>query len=337
MRGSSRGFSAFVLASVFTAASITLGLVSASPLRAAAATSSVPPVVSSDTHHDTSRPLHSYKPGTTRTTTHTVKHKAPGPQGPRSADTSGGLAPSANAPAANNNFDGVPDNSGVIPSDSTGAAGTTQFFEIVNAQIAVYNKSGGLLLGPENTNTLWSGFGGSCQSNNDGDGTVQWDTLSQRWVVEQLEVSTQPFYVCVAVSTSADATGSWNRYSFQYADFPDYPKLGVWPDGYYLTVNRFNASGTTGLGEETCALNRAAMLTGAAASSQCFSLNSSGENTVLPATLNGTTPPAAGTPEWLVGISPTTSNALAYWQLHVDWNTPANSTLSAKQSLASRS
>ena len=318
---------------VFVAGTIALGFAPASSVAASAATTAAPVVVGSDSHHDTSRPLHSYKATTTKATSHPAKHGPPGPQGPPTADTSGGTTPSVNAPAATNNFDGTPDNSGVIPSDDTGAAGTTQYFEIVNSQIAVYSKSGGLLLGPENTNTLWSGFGGSCQTNNDGDGTVQFDTLSQRWVVEQLEVSAQPFFICVAVSTSADATGSWNRYSFQYADFPDYPKLGVWPDGYYLTVNRFNAAGTAGLGEETCALNRASMLTGAAASTQCFSLNSSGENTVLPATLNGTTPPAAGAPEWLVGISPTVSNALAYWQLHIDWNTPANSALSAQTNL----
>ena len=316
----------------FAAGSVALGFAPASSVTASAATSSAP-VVGSDAHHDTSRPLRSYAATTTRSTSHPAKHGPPGPEGPPAADTSGGSTPTANAPAATNNFDGTPDNSGVIPSDDTGAAGSTQFLEIVNSQIAVYSKTGGLLLGPENTNTLWSGFGGSCQTYNDGDGTVQWDTLSQRWVVEQLEVSAQPFFICVAVSTSADATGTWNRYSFQYTNFPDYPKLGVWPDAYYLTVNQFNAAGTTGLGEETCALNRASMLTGAAASTQCFFLNSSGENTVLPATLNGTTPPAAGAPEWLVGISPTTANALAYWQLHVDWTTPANSVLSAQTNL----
>ena len=324
------------VATLFVAASIALGLLPTGTLAAPTgpAGSSGPVLVTSDTHHDTSRPLHSYQATNTKATAHPAKHGPAGPQGPAAPNTSGGgLAPTANAPVATTNFDGTPDNSGVIPSDSDGAAGTTQYFEIVNSQIAVYNKSGGLLLGPENTNTLWSGFGGSCQANNDGDGTVQFDTLSQRWVVEQLEVSAQPFFVCVAVSTSANATGSWNRYSFQYADFPDYPKLGVWPDAYYLTVNRFDASGTTGLGEQTCALNRASMLSGAAATEQCFSLNSSGENTVLPATLNGTTPPAAGTPEWLVGISPTTSNALAYWRLHVDWTTPANSTLSTQTDL----
>lgn len=325
-------FGVTIVTLVVVAGSFAIGIAPASSVAASAETTAAP-IIGSDAHHDTSRPLRSYQPTTTAGTSHPVKHAPPGPQGPPTADTSGGSALTANAPAATNNFDGVPDNSRVIPSDSTGAAGTTQFLEIVNSQIAVYSKSGGLLLGPENTNTLFSGFGGSCQTNNDGDGSVQFDTLSQRWVLEQLEVSTQPFFVCVAVSTSADATGSWNRYSFQYTNFPDYPKLGVWPDAYYLTVNQFNAAGTTGLGELTCALNRASMLTGAAASTQCFALNSSGENTVLPATLNGTTPPAAGTPEWLVGISPTTANALAYWQLHIDWNTPSNSALSAQTNL----
>lgn len=329
---SRHGLGVIVLATLMAVASMAIGLLPSASAVASAATSASP-IVSSDTHHDTSRPLRSYHPTSTKATSHPAKHGAPGPQGPPAPDTSGGLTATANSPVATNNFDGTPDNSGVIPSDSTGAAGTTQFVEVVNAQLAVYNKTGGLLLGPENTNTLWSGFGGSCQANDDGDATVQFDTLSQRWVVEQLEVSAQPFFVCVAVSTSANATGTWNRYSFQYTDFPDYPKLGIWPDAYYLTVNRFNSSGTTGLGEQTCALNRASMLTGAAASTQCFSLNSSGENTVLPATLNGTTPPAPGTPEWLVGISPTTGNALAYWQLHIDWTTPANSSLSAQTDL----
>ncbi|MGH7686900.1 MAG: exo-alpha-sialidase [Candidatus Dormibacteria bacterium] len=325
-----------VVAALFAAAAIALGLVPAATRAASPPDGGSPPfVVSSDTHHDTSRPLHSYKPTGTQGTMHPVKHGNPNSAGPPAADTSGGpLAATANAPAATNNFDGTPDNSGLVPPDPNGAVGTTQFVEVVNSQIAVYNKSGTKLLGPENTNTLFSGFGGTCQTSNDGDATVQFDTISQRWVVQQLQVSSQPFDICVAVSTGADATGSWNRYSFSYGStFPDYPKLGVWPDAYYLTVNRFNASGTLGLGEETCALNRAAMLTGAAASTQCFSLNSSGENTALPASLNGTTPPAAGTPEWLVGISPTTSNALAYWRLHIDWTTPANSSLSAQTDL----
>jgi hypothetical protein len=50
----------------------------------------------------------------------------------------------------------------------------------------------------------------------------------------------------------------------------DYPKLAVWPDGYYLTVD------LTDVGHnEACALDRNSMLTGQQASLQCFPLPSS--------------------------------------------------------------
>jgi len=34
--------------------------------------------------------------------------------------------------------------------------------------------------------------------------------------------------------TTADPTGSWYRYFFQFSttQFYDYPHMGVWPDGY---------------------------------------------------------------------------------------------------------
>jgi len=45
---------------------------------------------------------------------------------------------------------------------------------------------------------------------------------------------------CVAVSTSSDATGTFHLYSFSFGSkLPDYPKVGVWPDAYYITTNSF--------------------------------------------------------------------------------------------------
>ncbi|HWW54169.1 MAG TPA: hypothetical protein VNY84_10390, partial [Acidimicrobiales bacterium] len=134
-------------------------------------------------------------------------------------------------------------------------------------------------------------------------------------------------------STTSDATGTWNRYSFQFSNFPDYPKMGVWPDAYYASFNLFNAAGTQGLGAELCAFNRAAMLNGTAATAQCVMATTSGESTSLPATIDGTTAPPAGEPEWFVALSPTTANALAYWKFHVDWTTPANTNLSNQATL----
>src|SRR5207302_7508765 len=92
-------------------------------------------------------------------------------------------------------------------------------------------STGGPISGPTAGNTLWSGFGGGCQDNNDGDPIVLYDKLANRWVFSQFSVSTTPYLQCIAVSTSSDATGTYNRYSFQYNNFDDYPKMGVWPDG----------------------------------------------------------------------------------------------------------
>src|SRR6059058_2698077 len=97
---------------------------------------------------------------------------------------------------------------------------------IVNTDFAVFDKSGAAILGPVPINTLWSNFGGGCETNNDGDPVVKYDSIADRWVIAQPSFSTLPYLECVAVSTSGDPTGSYNRYSFSYTDFPDYPKIG---------------------------------------------------------------------------------------------------------------
>src|SRR5205823_10211654 len=101
--------------------------------------------------------------------------------------------------------------------DPNGAAGPNHYVQIVNSDFAIFNKAGTPVYGPVPTNTLWSGFGGGCQTNNDGDATVEYDRLADRWIISQFSVSTTPFLQCVAVSTSGDPTGSYNRYAFQYS------------------------------------------------------------------------------------------------------------------------
>ena len=47
-------------------------------------------------------------------------------------------------------------------------------------------------------------------------------------------------------------------------DFPDYPKLGVWPDAYYIDLQHVPRTARTFLGPEVCAYDRAKMLAGPA-------------------------------------------------------------------------
>ena len=207
------------------------------------------------------------------------------------------------------------------PPDTNGVVGATQYFQLVNSSFAIFNKStGALVTGPTATNTLWSGFGGGCQTNNDGDGIALYDKLANRWVISQFSVSTTPFLQCVAVSTTSDATGTYSRYSFQYSNFDDYPKMGVWPDGYYVTFNMFN--GNTFVGADSCAYNRAAMLAGTAATQVCFQ-QGSGVGGLLPSDMDGLTAPPTGSPNYQIYYG---TNSLQLYKFHVDFTTPANST-----------
>jgi hypothetical protein len=237
--------------------------------------------------------------------------------------------PASNFDGLGNGFTGFTVNS--APPDTVGAVGATQYVQVVNSSMVVFNKTTrAVVLGPITTKTLWSGFGGGCQTNNDGDGVVLYDHAADRWVVSQFSVSTTPYLECVAVSQTNDATGAWNRYAFSYGntDFTDYPKMGVWPDGYYTTYNVFH--GNTFAGAKVCAFDRAKMLTGAAATQQCFQLTTA-DGGMLPSDWDGATAPPANSPNYVLELATTAS--LKLFKFHVDWANTANTTFSSGVSI----
>ena len=206
------------------------------------------------------------------------------------------------------NFDGVGQGAygfyvGAASPDTNGAVGETQFMQWVNSSFAVFDKtSGGLLLGPARGVTLFTGFGEPCETRNGGDGIVLYDKTAGRWLFTQINA---PTTVCIALSTSSDATDTYYRYAFELTNLPpqttlsDYPKLGVWPDAFCYTANIF---GGGFLGVNFCAFDRFRMLTGDDATAQCFFSNRLG-GSYLPAALDGTTSPPPGSPNFLVNLS----------------------------------
>jgi hypothetical protein len=194
------------------------------------------------------------------------------------------------------------------PPDTNLAVGATQVVQWVNESFGVFSKSGALLAGPTAGNTLYQALGAThpCAVHNDGDIIAQYDKAANRWVLTQFSVtsgSSQGYWQCVAVSQTSDATGAYNVYAFNYGtvQFIDYPKLAVWNNAYYITYNVFN-NGQTFAGPKLCAFDRTSMLAGAAATQICFQLSTSFGG-VLPADLDGSTPPPAGSPEYFIDFN----------------------------------
>jgi len=227
------------------------------------------------------------------------------------------------------------------PPDTQGAIGDSYYLQWINLDYTVFNRDGSVVdlnaAGSgddfEPGNSLWTGFGGDCEEWNDGDPITVWDHLAHRWVMAQFTV-TVPAYYCIAVSETADPTGSWYRFSMEwpYVLFPDYPKIALWPDAYYVSARDFDLVDGGFFGAHVVALPRPWMLVGSggpgvvdfgplydATPTQVWYDN------LLPADLEGD-PPPAGTPCPFLASDDTNMNRLLMWDFHVDWATPADST-----------
>lgn len=223
-------------------------------------------------------------------------------------------------------FDGTRD-SCCVPPDTNGSPGTTQYVETVNLSYTVFDKTtGAVIQSTRRFYTLFTGFGGQCE-NGPGysDPVVLWDKAAQRWFISYITYNTNPLSSteCIAVSTSADATGSYNRYGFSYGNaLGDYPKFGVWPDAYYASYNTFSPGFA---GARACAYDRTKMLAGQAATAVCFQKGQA-DYSLLPSDLDGATAPPAGSPNYFVELDGVSFTQLDLFKFHVDFVTPNNST-----------
>ena len=114
------------------------------------------------------------------------------------------------------------------PPDTNGEVGATQYVQMVNEGFQVWDKTtGASVFGPVAIQTVWTGFGGPCETSGSGDPVVLYDQLANRWLISQFAGVGIPTDECVAVSTTSDATGTWHRYGFHLgSNFFDYPHLG---------------------------------------------------------------------------------------------------------------
>lgn len=227
------------------------------------------------------------------------------------------------------NFDGVGNVNGYVPPDTHGDVGPNHYFQVVNAAFKVFSKTGATLIGPSNNNTIWTGMP---NNSNDGDAVVLYDEQADRWLFTQFSLPNYPngpFFQMIAVSQTPDPTGTWYRWQFNFTDMPDYPKFGVWPDGYYMSMNRFSAGAGNYVGTGAVAFERSAMLTGSPTAQMVLFLVPSSNEAFgfLPSDCDGPFPPA-GTPNTYAYINESPYH-LGLWDFHADWTNTANATFTA--------
>jgi PKD repeat protein len=231
------------------------------------------------------------------------------------------LVGSSLPPRVLQSFEGGENLSGIAPPDTDGDVGPEHYFQMINLQFMIFNKGGEVLYGPADNSTIWDGFLGEWSGSNDGDPIVLYDEVADRWLVSQFALpnAAGPWYELIAVSATGDPLGEWYRYAFEFDRMPDYPKFGIWPDGYYFTINQFVPFDGSGV----CVVDRNAMLEGDPdAQIITWDLKNIFFG-VLPADFDGA-PPLEGTPNYLVSIS---GSLLRRWECHVDWDNPNSSDL----------
>lgn len=218
------------------------------------------------------------------------------------------------------------------PPDTNGDVGPDHYIQSVNSSVGIYDKTTGSQITAFTFDTLMSqgAFGNLCDTDNFGDPVVLYDTFEDRWVLTDFAfvldgggTVAAPAFQCFAVSKTADpVAGGWWFYSIQISDqLNDYPKLGVWTDGIYMSANMFSFGNSGGFQfTRVWAFNKTQMYAGEA-TVQVVSFNEEGGDfTLLPsnARLQTGTPPA-GTPNYFVSTW-VFLDALTVYKFHVDWD-----------------
>jgi len=241
------------------------------------------------------------------------------------------------------NFEGVNNRDGVYPPDTDGQVGPNHYVQMVNLSTAIYDKSGNLLYGPFHPNDLWPDTPehAPCHNTNDGDPVVLYDQLADRWLLTQFGLPNYPvgpYYQCIAVSKTGTPTNNpndWYPYTFlvHQNKMNDYPKLGIWPDGYYMSANQFPDDPTDRYTAGAWVFERDKMLAGQPATFQFFDLEDLDATrdyfSLLPSNLMGSTLPPTGTPNYFASVNQNwvgTDDIFHLFAFHVDWDTPANTT-----------
>ncbi len=230
-------------------------------------------------------------------------------------------------------------NSMGYPPDCNGAAGPKHYMQTVNKSYAIYDKQGNILIPPTDLNTMFFGLTNIPDNDlpNDGDPLILYDEQADRWIMVEFKLSGYPDYLFIAVSATNDPTGAWNRWAYEMSGMPDYPKLGIWRDGYYMATNTSNEF-------DIHTFDREAMLAGDPNARMIQFQNTQkpkpaglSVKLVMPLDNDGDFAPP-GSPGLFMAFNDDTWNGgfgdeLWIYECHLDWQTTSNSTFTRTQQI----
>jgi hypothetical protein len=240
--------------------------------------------------------------------------------------------------------------------DPNGSIGTLQYMEWVNISLQAWDKTTWkpVWQTPIAAGSLWANNQNTpdCASGIHGDGEVNFDRLASRWVVSGHSTPTASsgnYYYCIAVSSSDDLrTATWYTYEFLLnpylgkdskgnPNFPDWPKLGTWPDAYYMGLDILDPTHKYQyVGVLACAIDRTNILTGGTPRPiQCVKTDNGLTylyHSLEPSDVDGTTAPPSGQDNiFLSAQAPvrtkgnTQSKLMNLWDFQLDPNWSGNS------------
>ena len=219
--------------------------------------------------------------------------------------------------------------SGGGPPDPSGAAGLDHYIQAKNTSYKIYNKDGSTAAFAKSLSSLWTG------STNDGDPIIMYDRYADRWFISQFQTDTDK--ILIAISETSDALGSYHTYTFSVPvggqGFPDYPKFGVWSNGYYMSAN---------CSSNNCVVfEREKMLMGETAQMVRMNFPTSIKwffRSFSPSYAEGEKAPEPDAPFYYFHIqdnswSGISNDHIKVIKCEVDWSTPSNSSVVVSQEL----
>jgi hypothetical protein len=231
------------------------------------------------------------------------------------------------------NFEGTGNLQYKLPPDPVGAVGTNHYIQMVNMSFTVFDKSGNELYGPAPLLTLWQEIPEPWAQISSGDPIVLYDELADRWLISELALPNHPlgpYFLKVAISETPDPLGAWYLYNIEFEHFCDYPKVSVWPNGYYFTTNNLEWTGSQwsfhGVG--ITVLERDSVLIGSAGARKVyFNFHPNTQPwSMLSSDLDGP-PPPEGTPAYLAYIRDGEVDRIFVYKATINWENINNSTL----------